>query len=315
MPAFRVVVSDQVFPDVETERELLESIDAELVVASGGHDEMLELVRDADAILNTYESFSMSDISSLDRCRIIARYGIGVDNIDLEAARSAGIAVTNVPDYCVEEVATHTIALLLAMYRKIPQGDALVRAGGWGVADLRPIGRLSEMTVGLIGYGKIARLVGSALGGLGATIIASDPFVTAPGDGTRMVDINELLAEANLISLHAPLTGATKGLIGAAQLELMQDDALLINTSRGPLIVLDDLLHALRTGLIGGAALDVVDPEPLPDPALIEGVPNLLVTPHVAFYSEAAIRESQTKAATQVIKALRGEDLDYQVNP
>ncbi len=314
MSTYRVVVTDQVFPTVDLERELLADIDAELIVADGDREEMLELARSADALLNTYASFSAEELEQLSSCQIIARYGIGVDNIDLDAAKEAGIAVTNVPDYCLEEVAAHTVALILSSYRKIPQGDALVRSGGWGVSELRPMRRISEVTVGLLGYGRIARNVGAVMASMGATIIAHDPFVTDPGDGTRMVSMDELLAGSDIVSLHAPLTPDTRGVIAAPQLEQMREDALLVNTSRGPLIVLDDLLAALRAGTIGAAALDVVDPEPLPDPSLIEGVPNLLMTPHVAFYSESALEESQTKAATQVIKRLTGKPLDYQVN-
>lgn len=314
MSTYRVVVTDQVFPTVDLERELLSSIDAELIVAEGDRDQMLELAGTADALLNTYASFSAEELQQLGSCQIIARYGIGVDNIDLDAAREAGIAVTNVPDYCLEEVAAHTVALILASYRKIPQGDALVRSGGWGVAELRPMRRISELTVGLLGYGRIARNVGSIMASMGATIIAHDPFVTDPGDGTRLVEMDDLLAESDILSLHAPLTPDTRGIIAASELEKMREGALLVNTSRGPLVVLDDLLAALKAGTIGAAALDVVDPEPLPDPSLIEGVSNLLMTPHVAFYSESALKESQTKAATQVIKRLKSEPLDYQVN-
>jgi D-3-phosphoglycerate dehydrogenase / 2-oxoglutarate reductase len=314
MASYRVVVTDQVFPTVDVERELLARIDAELVVAEGGRDQMLELARSADALLNTYASFSADELQQLESCQIIARYGIGVDNIDLDAARAVGIAVTNVPDYCLEEVAVHTVALILSSYRKIPQGDALVRSGGWGVSELRPMRRISELTVGLLGYGRIARNVSSIMASMGATMLAHDPFVTDPGDGVRMVGMNELLGQSDILSLHAPLTPDTRGVIGAGELAQMRKDALLVNTSRGPLIVLADLLAALRAGTIGAAALDVVDPEPLPDPSLLEGVPNLIMTPHVAFYSESALRESQTKAATQVINRLTGRPLDYQVN-
>jgi D-3-phosphoglycerate dehydrogenase / 2-oxoglutarate reductase len=314
MSTYRVVVTDQVFPTVDLERELLAGIDAELIVAEDDRDEMLRLASSADALLNTYAPFSSEDLQTLGACQIIARYGIGVDNIDLDAARQAGIAVTNVPDYCLEEVAVHTVALILTSQRRIPEGDMLVRSGGWGVAELRPMRRISELTVGLLGYGRIARNVSSIMASMGATVIAHDPFVTDPGDDTRMVAMEQLLAESDILSLHAPLTPETRGVIGTRELEQMRHDAVLVNTSRGPLIVLDDLLTALKLRTIGAAALDVVDPEPLPDPSLVAGVPNLLLTPHVAYYSESALRESQTKATTQVINRLTGKPLDYQVN-
>lgn len=313
MSTYRVVVSDQVFPDTDTERALLAEIDAELEVADGTNEDIVERGRDADALLTTFAPFDAATIGQLGACRIIARYGIGVDNVDLDAARDAGIAVTNVPDYCVEEVAVHTVALALAAHRKLLASDRLVRDGGWGIGSLRPMPRLSELTVGLVGYGQIARRVGAAFAGFGSRIVAADPYVDDPGDGTTIVELDELFATADIISVHAPLTPQTRGLVGADQLRAMKDDALLVNTSRGPLVVLDDLLEALHAGTIGGAALDVVEQEPPADPAALDAAPNLLLSPHSAFYSDAAIRESQTKAATQVVKALRGEPLDYPV--
>lgn len=310
--AFQVIVTDQVFPDVDTERELLAGIGARLTVADGGRERVLDLAGEADALLNTYMPMDADAIGRLGRCRVIARYGIGVDNVDLDAARRAGIVVTNVPDYCVEEVATHTLALLLALVRRIPQGDALVRGGGWGTAGLRPIARLSELTVGLVGYGRIARRLAGALHAMGAGLLVHDPYVDRVEDGTRLVGLDELLAASDVVSLHCPLTPATRGLIDAAALVRMKRDAILINTCRGPIVVLDDLLAALRRGGIRAAALDVFDPEP-PDAGKLADVPNLLLSPHAAFYSEAAVKESQRKAATQVIKVLTGEAPDYPV--
>lgn len=307
-----VVVTDQVFPHVEIETAILAEIGARVVVAPDDRAAMLEVAADADALLNTFAPLDAGAIAGLSRCRVIARYGIGVDNIDLDAARRAGIVVTNVPDYCVEEVAVHTLALVLAAHRRIPQADALARSGGWGVASLRPVRRLSELTVGLVGYGRIARRLATMLRAAGATVVAHDPFV-AVTEGTAAVGLEELLRTADVVSLHCPLTPATAGLIGRDRLALMRSDALLVNTSRGGLVVLDDLLEALRDGRIGGAALDVFDVEP-PDAAAFEGVPNLVVTPHVAFYSETAIAESQTKAAMEVRSVLRGEEPDYAVN-
>lgn len=312
MPGFRVLVTDQVFPDVEVERELLAGIGAELEVAGGGPEQVLGLAGDADALLNTYMPLDRGAIARLKRCRVIARYGIGVDNVDLDAAREAGIVVTNVPDYCVEEVATHTLALVLALVRKLPRADALVRAGGWGVGELGPIARLSELTVGLVGYGRIARHLAAPLRTMGASVMAHDPLLERAGDGTRLVDLDELLAGAQVVSLHCPLTPETRGLFDAGRLRRMRRDAILVNASRGPIVVLRDLLQALREGVIAGAALDVFEPEP-PDPALLAGVPNLLVTPHMAFYSEAAVRESQRKAATQVARVLTGQPPQYPV--
>jgi D-3-phosphoglycerate dehydrogenase len=307
---FRVVVTDQVFPDLDVEREVLGAAGGVVEVAG---DDVLAAIRWADAVLNTYFPLDAASIATLQRCRIIARYGIGVDNVDLTAAKRAGIAVTNVPDYCVEEVAAHTTALLLALLRRLPQGDAAVRAGRWGVGEVGEIHRLSTLTVGLLGYGRIARRVAHIVAALGANVIAHDPYVSTEGSvPARMVGLTELLGTSDVVCVHCPLTPQTRGLIDARALAAMKPGAFLVNTSRGLIVVLDDVLAALGSGHLGGAGLDVFDTEP-PDAQRLTGVPNLVLTPHAAFYSEEAIAESQRKAAQQVVKAIRGEPLDYRV--
>jgi D-3-phosphoglycerate dehydrogenase len=310
---YKVVVSDQVFPSVEIERGLLAGIDAELIVAAGDVETVLAQAADADAILNTYLPWTGDSIAKLDRCRIIARYGIGFDNIDLKAALNAGIVVTNVPDYSVEEVATHALALILASLRKVSTADASARAGTWSIDNFRPIRRLSTLTVGLIGYGRIARRIAAPLEALGAHIIAHDPYLQPGPDFPPLLELETVLSRADIVSLHLPLTDESRGVIDANALARMKPDAILVNTSRGPLVDLDAVSIALKAGLLGAAGLDVFDVEPL-DASRVEGVPNLLLTPHMAYYSEEALAESQRKAATQVIKVLTGEKPDYQVN-
>jgi len=310
---YKVVVSDQVFPTVDLERAMLAEIDAELQVATGDVEAVLEVAADADAILNTYLPWSADTIARLQRCKIIARYGIGLDNIDLDAAADAGVVVTNVPDYSVQEVAAHSLAMMMAMLRKITVGDGVIRSGGWKIDALRPIRRLSTLTVGLVGFGRIARRFAEAVQALEMDLVVHDPYVT-PGPGIpRLVDLDELLEISDVVSVNAPLTPETRGIVNAGTLAKMKSSAILVNTSRGPLVVLDDLLAALRAGTIAGAALDVFEQEPL-DASRIEGTPNLLVTPHMAYYSEEALQESQRKAATQVIKVLTGVEPDYKVN-
>lgn len=313
MSSYKVVVSDQVFPSVEIERGLLAEIDAELVVASGPMAEVLTVAADADAILNTYLPWDGESIEALERCRIIARYGIGFDNVDLDAARKAGIVVTNVPDYSVEEVAVHALALILSVVRKVPWADRRVRDGAWAIDEFRPIRRLSELTVGLLGYGRIGRRLAAAIQTFGAQIIVHDPFLTPAPDLPELVGFDDLLARADILSVHAPLTDATRGIIGAEAVAAMRPGAILVNTSRGPLVDLDAVTGALGAGHLAGAALDVFDREPL-DTSRIAETPNLVVTPHMAYYSEEALAESQRKAATQVVKVLTGQDPDYQVN-
>ena len=313
MTKYKVVVSDQVFPSVDVERGLLADIDADLVVASGDVESVLAMAADADAILNTYLPWSADSIARLTRCKIIARYGIGFDNVDLKAAADAGIVVTNVPDYSVEEVATHALALILASLRKVVVADGSVRSGTWSIDNFRPIRRLSTLTVGLVGYGRIARRIAAPLEALGADIIAHDPYLQSGPDLPPLLELDTVLSRSDIVSLHLPLTDETRGIIGTEALARMKPGAILVNTSRGPLVDLDALGDALRKGTIGAAGLDVFDVEPL-DASRVEGVPNLIVTPHMAYYSEEALAESQRKAATQVIKVLTGERPDYQVN-
>ncbi len=315
MSAFKVVLTDQVFPSIDIETAALAEIDATIEVADGTAEDVEARAPDADALLTTYFGIDADLISLLRQCRIVARYGIGVDNVDIRAANAAGIVVTNVPDYSVEEVAAHALAMLLSLWRRLPQADALVRGGGWAIDALRPISRLSTLTVGLVGFGRIARRLAESLSALGVSLLCHDPYIQSGGHGVPpLVELHELLRRSDAVSLHAPLTPETRGLIGRDELEMMQPHAVLVNTSRGPLVVLEDVMGALRTGVISGAALDVFDQEPL-EPSRIEGVPGLLVSPHMAYYSEEALAESQRKASAQIVKVLTGQKPDYEVRP
>jgi D-3-phosphoglycerate dehydrogenase len=306
-------VTDQVFPDVEVERKVLQEIDADLVVADGTREGALELALDADALLNCYMPLDGDFIRSLKKAKIVARYGIGTDNVDLAAAADSDVVVTNVPDYCVEEVATHALTLILALIRRLPESQAFLMERGWGVDAIRPVSRFSDLTVGLLGYGRIARHLGVAAKALGATLITHDPFITETSDGTEVVSFEELLARSDVLSLHCPLTPETRGIIDTNALQQLPESAVIVNTSRGPLVKLADLIEALRSGRLRGAGLDVFEVEP-PDPEQLRDVPGLIATPHTAFYSEASLRESQLKAATQVVKVFRGEKPDYPVH-
>lgn len=308
----KVVVTDQVFPDVELERAALDEVGAELVVADGTRDGALAEAADADALLNTYLPLDAAFFAGLTRCKVVARYGIGVDNVDLDAARAGGVVVTNVPDYCLEEVATHALALILSLVRKVPESSRLLDEGAWGVEQVRPIARLSELTVGLLGYGRIARHLAALMRPTGATVLAHDPYVTEADDGTLIVGFEELLRRSDVLSLHAPLTELTRGIINADSLSKLPDGAVVVNTSRGPLVRMDDLIVELQSGRLR-AGLDVFETEPL-EPDALRGIPGLIGTPHTAYYSEASLRESQRKAVTQVIKVLSGEPPDYSVN-
>ena len=317
MPAFKVVLTDQVFPTIEVEREMLRAIDAEIEILDDPSSPAIAArAADADALLTTYAGIDARLMGSLLRCRIIARYGIGVDNIDLDAAKERGIVVTNVPDYCVDEVADHTIALLLAATRKVVAGDRVVRSGGWGISELRPVHRLRSRTLGLVGFGHIGRAVSVRAGALGLSVRIYDPFIgdeaTEGLDVERVEDLDELLRTSDIVSVHAPLVSATKSMFDAQAIAKMKEGAVLINTSRGPIVETTAVTDALRAGRLRAAALDVFDSEP-PDPAAIEGLDNLVATPHSAFYSEESIQESQRKAAQAIVDVLQGREPRYRV--
>jgi D-3-phosphoglycerate dehydrogenase len=312
---FKVVVTDQVFPSIDTETQLLAAIGARIEVADGTPEGVVRIGGDADALLNTYLPITGQLLAQLPACKIVARYGIGFDNVDLAAAAGHGIVVTNVPDYSVEEVAVHTLGLMLALTRRLPEASALVASGGWGLAGLRPIRRLSTQRAGLVGFGRIARRLAGYLTALGCEVVAHDPFLRPAPGLPPLLALPDLLGRCDLVSLHAPLTAQTKGLIGAAELATMKPGAVLVNTARGGLVDVDAVIEALRAGRVRAAALDVLDTEPPAAGRLPGDLTSLLVTPHMAYYSEESIAESQRKAATQVVKVLTGGQPDYPVRP
>jgi D-3-phosphoglycerate dehydrogenase len=312
-----VVLTDQVFPNTDVERAILAEAGAELTVLEHGTaDDIRKSAHDADALLNTYAAIDGETLAHLKACKIIARYGIGVDNIDLEAARQRGVVVTNVPDYCVDEVADQTIALLLAVARKIVIGHAHTIRGGWGIDPIRPIHRLRGQTFGLIGFGNIAREVAKRARSFGLDVQSYDPYIDDAvfrSEGVRRSpELDALLASSDIVSVHVPLVDATRSLLGREAIGLMRPNSIVLNTSRGPIVDVQAVVDALRNGRLAGAGLDVFPTEP-PDATNFESTPNLVVTPHMAFYSEEAIVESQTKAAQCIVAVLNGDEPAYRV--
>ncbi len=315
-----VFLTDHPFGGPSSERETLEAAGFRLVYEGDERDpaRLRELAGQADGLINCYSPVSREVIEGLERCRVIARYGVGVDTIDLVAATERGIVVTNVPDYCVDEVSDHALALLLALARRLPKLLRATAAGRWQATDAQPVHRLRDRTLGLVGFGRIAREVGRKAQALGLRVVASDPFV--PGEaitaaGVEPRGLEELLAEADVVSLHAPLTPETRHLIDAEALARMKPGAYLVNTSRGGLVDTDALREALASGRLGGAALDVLETEPPdPDDELLADE-NVLVTPHTSFYSEESLVEMRRKCVAQVITVLEGRRPDYPVNP
>ena len=279
---------------------------------------MLAVARDADAVLVTYARLTGDLLRQLRKCKAIGRFGLGVDNIDVAAARELGITVTYVPDYCMHEVSDHAMALILALCRKVAQSNALVQARRWEMGPLVPIHRLAGRVLGLVGFGNIPRTLAPKAKAFGLRVVAHDPYVSPQALVTAQVEgisLDRLLEISDIVSIHAPLTPATRGLINGEVLQKMKKGALLINTARGPLIDEAALVTALDSGHLGGAALDVVAVEPLPKDSRLVGRDNVLLTPHTAFYSVEALNELQSKCAADVARVLSGEKPNYPVKP
>ena len=307
----RILITDIAWPDLEIEKEVLAAVDGEVMLAGDGTPyEIIALAPQADAILTCWKDVPAEALDIAPNCQMVSRYGIGLDNIPIGRATELGMLVTNVPDFCLEEVSDHVMALLLATARQLFPLARTPERSGWTRETPRPIPRVKGQTLGLIGFGNIARaLVPKALG-FGLRVIAYTPRLQ-PQDAPQGVevtnDLSEMLAASDYVSIHCPLTEQTTHLIDDAALAQMKSDALLINTSRGGVIDEEALTRALRDGRIGGAALDVTDPEPPSADNPLLTLENVIVTPHAAFYSVAATAELARKAAENVVTVLRGE--------
>ena len=318
MAKAKVVLTDYVWDSLEVEKKTLEGL-AELVpLKTKTPAEFLPYVGDCDALLNTYAGPITADVMArMPGCKIIARYGIGVDTIDLEAATKAGIIVTNNPTYCIEEVAEHTMALILACARKVVFYDRLVRAGKWELAPGKPIFRMAGSTLGLVGFGHIGQHVATRAAAFGVRVLFFDPVV-AEGQyngKAKKVGLPELLKEADFVSLHPPLVPQTRKMINDETLRQMKPTAYLINCARGPIVDTDALVRALDAKIIAGCALDTPDPEPLPDPHPLRGRENVILSPHAAWYSEQAMVGLQAGAPGEVRRVLSGQWPIHVVNP
>ena len=312
-----VVVTDSPFPSLDPAKKALEEANAEVVQApSSSEEDIIKAAENADAILVTYAKLNENILRSLKNCKAIGRFGIGVDNIDLKVAGELGISVNYVPDYCLDEVSDQAMAMIISMARKIPQSNKLVQSGRWEMPAVVPMYRLRGKTVGLIGFGNIPRLMTPKAQAFGFNVIAADPY--APKElfekyGVENVSMDELYEKSDFISVHAPLLPETKGLVNKDAFKKMKDTAIIVNTARGPLINEKDLIEALDKNEIGGAGLDVVETEPLPENSPLIGRDNVILAPHTAFYSVEALEELQTKAASDVARVLNGEEPVYPI--
>jgi len=306
----KVVITDWGFPSLEPEKKVFEGKKIDVVdFQCKTEEEVVRIVADADVVMAQWAPVKAKAIEAMNRCKGIVRYGIGLDNIDLDAARKKGVPVRNVPDYCVDEVADHTMALVLALQRQIPGVFQRIREGTWKITPPLELPPLRRSTLGLVGFGRIGRLVADRAKAFGMKTIAFDPAVPESelrGFGVEHADLGRLMRESDVVSLHCPLTEKTKHIVNASALAMMKRTALLVNTSRGGLVDLDALIEALLGGVIGGAALDVFESEPLPGNHPFLSAPNALATSHIAWYSSASIRELQHRAALLVLELLEG---------
>jgi D-3-phosphoglycerate dehydrogenase len=312
------MVTDHPAPDTAIEEAMIAKVGGRLVVAeSGSEEEFLELVADADAILTCFRVVTPAVVRAGKRLKVIGRYGVGVDNIAVDVATERGIVVTNVPVYCTDEVAEHAVALLLSLVRKVTAYDRAIRTGEWRIDSCIPIRRLAGSTLGVVGFGRIGRAVATRARGLEMRVLVADRSALpeeVAGLGAELVAMDDLFAMSDAVSLHVPLTGETRHLVDAHRLALMKPGGLLINCARGQIVDLAALVSALREGRIAGAGLDVVEPDRLPRDHPLLALDNVIVTPHVAFYSEESIAELQRQATQNVLDVLAGRVPAHVVN-
>ena len=307
-----IVVTDYSFPDLTLETAVLAQGGCDIV----GHHcsteaELIAAVADADAVITQFAKVNRNVIAAMSRARAIVRYGIGVDNVDLDAARTYGIPVANIPDYCIDEVADHTLAFILGLTRQVVTHTADLRAGQWRLAvPVAGMRALREQTVGVVGFGRIGREVVGRLRAFKCRVLVHDPVVapaTIAASGADATPLHELLAVSDIVTLHCPSGPTTRKMIGAQTLATMKRGALLVNVARGDLVDTDALVAALQSGQLGAAALDVFDPEPLPADHPLRNLPNVIIAPHIASVSPTAVRALREGAAQRALQAALGE--------
>ena len=318
--SFKVVKTDGAFRNHEIERGILAQVGAEYVeLHHPSADELLTQARDADALMVLAYPVTRELLEELPRVKVVSRYGVGVDVVDVQAATSLGIVVAYVPDYCIDEVSSHTVALMLAVHRKLFASSGLATAGTFPAMEaVRPIHRLMGSRVGLVGFGALGQAVARKLSGFELELVATDPQVPSrvfAERGVREVGLDELVETSDIVSIHTSLTPATHHLIGKDQIARMKPGAVVINTARGAVIDQAHLARALRDGHLGGAGLDVLEREPpTPEEELLH-MSNVVITPHVAAYSEEAISMLQERTASAVVDVLSGRRPSHLADP
>jgi D-3-phosphoglycerate dehydrogenase len=306
-PNWKVVITDCDHGDIEEEKRIFGQMGVELSwLQLKTEEDLIRECKDAEGLLIQYAPLTRKVLGQLPRCKVLSRYGVGVDSIDLKAATDFGIIVANVPDYCVDEVAIQAVTLFMALIRKTVFFDQKVRAGHWDFTEGGPIHRIRGKTMGLVGCGKIGMEVAKMASTLGMQVLAFDPYIQK-AEGIRLVDLATLLEESDFISIHCPLNESTRRLIGEKAFLQMKKRPLIVNTSRGPIIDGTALIEALKGGLISGAGLDVLEKEPLDPQSPMLKMENVIFSPHMGFYSEESIRELNRRTAENVADVLLGK--------
>jgi D-3-phosphoglycerate dehydrogenase len=304
---YRVVITDCDQGSIEEEKDEFAKIGSELILAQVQEErELIRACREADGLLNQYAPLTRRVLENLPNCKVVSRYGVGVDSVDLKAATDLGIIVANVPDYCMDEVADQTVSMLLGLIRKTAFFDQKVKSGQWNFRQGIPIYRTRGKTLGLIGCGKIGLEVAKRISAFGLRVIAFDPYIEKPHEVIELKDIDTVLKESDFISIHCPLNDSTRHLIGDEAFKKMEKRPILINTSRGPIIDEKALIQALKEGLISGAGLDVLEKEPPDSQNPLLKMENVILTPHVSFYSVESISELKRRTAKNVADVLTG---------
>lgn len=310
-PKYKVVVTDYEYQSLHWEEKEVASVGGILVPCQlKTEEELIQECKDADALLVQYAKITRRVIENLEKCKIIVRYGVGVDSLDIEAATEHGIYIANVPDYGLEDVADHAMALLLAAVRKVLYLHNKVVNDQWDYKLAKPLYRLRGKTLGLMAFGNIARMVANKAKAFGINVQVYDPYLSekiANEYDVRIVDFDTLIKTSDFISIHAPVTPETYHVFNKNVFKQMKPNCIIVNTARGALINENDLVEALEKGYIAGAALDVTDPEPISKDSKLKSMENVIITPHAAWYTEEAQDSLQRQAAQEVARVLSGE--------
>jgi len=305
---YRVVITDCDHGSIGEEEEEFNRMRAELILAQVQKEEdVIRACKEADGIINQYSLLTRRVLENLPKCKVVSRYGVGVDSVDLRAATDLGMIVANVPDYCIDEVANQTISMILTLIRKTAFFDQKVKSGQWDFRLGIPIYRTRGKTLGLIGCGKIGLEVGKRMSSFGVKVITFDPYLDKVSGGIELKDFDTVLKESDFISIHCPLNDSTRHLIGEKEFRKMEKRPLLINTSRGPIVDEKALIQALREGFVSGAGLDVLEKEPPDSQNPLLKMENVILSPHISFYSVESISELKRRTAENVSDVLKGK--------